>query len=461
MKLLSLLTCCVLVSVASQAETSQPLVGWRNDGTGVYRSESPPTRWSKKDNVVWSTKMPSRSNSLPVIVGDQLFVCSEPFTLLSVRLSDGKILWQRQNSYKDVTSKEQMVKVGKEVQAAAVLHKRRAGFKSKLELLNEQRQNANNTDEIDKQIAAVESDIEEVVAKLATLPLAARYTLPLAQPQYNGYSTASPTSDGQRVCAVFGNRVTVCFDLEGNRQWAHVLPDNPQSMWGHSSSPLMVADKLIVNIDGIEAFDVKTGKSAWRTKYGQSWGSPVRARIGDEDVIALANGRILRASDGKRLTRLPTLERASPVIVNETAYYIGVRAAAFKFPAKIGDSIELAELWTVEPKGSLFSASPVVDGGLVYAVSTQKILNVIDAATGKLVYVKRLNLGDGPVWPSLCIAGSYLYVSSRNGTTLVIKTGRQHKEVSKNTLEYFISTPVFHQNRMYVRTNQRLYCIGE
>ena len=48
-----------------------------------------------------------------------------------------------------------------------------------------------------------------------------------------------------------------------------------------------------------------------------------------------------------------------------------------------------------------------------------------------------------------------------HGTTLVLKAGPEYQEVAKNSLEFFISTPQFRKNRMYVRTSERLYCIGE
>ena len=40
---------------------------------------------------------------------------------------------------------------------------------------------------------------------------------------------------------------------------------------------------------------------------------------------------------------------------------------------------------------------------------------VIDTATGQLVYEERLNLG-GSIYPSISVAGKYLFVSSDNGT---------------------------------------------
>ena len=61
---------------------AQAPVGWRGNGTGVFSDSSPPTTWSKDKNVVWATKMPDRSNAQPVIVGDRVFTCSEPFELL-------------------------------------------------------------------------------------------------------------------------------------------------------------------------------------------------------------------------------------------------------------------------------------------------------------------------------------------------------------------------------------------
>ncbi|GIS57938.1 MAG: hypothetical protein CM1200mP2_01630 [Planctomycetaceae bacterium] len=82
--------------------------------------------------------------------------------------------------------------------------------------------------------------------------------------------------------------------MEGNRKWSRVLPDNPQMMWGHSASPLLIAGRLIVPIEDIVALDPETGKELWRTSYGQTWGSPVRAEIDGKPLILMANGRMVR-----------------------------------------------------------------------------------------------------------------------------------------------------------------------
>jgi outer membrane protein assembly factor BamB len=387
-----------------------------------------------------------------------LFVCSEPFDLLCLRLSDGAIVWRRANAYRDITDNETWLKVEAELAAAAPLRKRMDEIAARREVLNKLTGEA-----AERELEQLEQESAKITGQLAELPLAARYTLPKTQEQYNGFTTATPTTDGRHVWAVFGNRVVVCYDVDGRLVWSDVLPDNPQVMWGHSSSPLLIGDKLIVNIEHTMAYDAATGRRVWQTRYGQSWGSAVRARIGSENLILLANGRILRASDGKVLKRVPGLANASPVVQDGVAYYIDVRAEAHELPAMLdpgADSLELKTRWSVQLKGGDIYASPIVHNGLIYAVSTQKVLNVLDAATGEVLLTRRLELGDQPVWPSLCLAGNYLFISSRDGTTLILEPGRQYQEVARNQLEYFISTPIFHGNRMYVRTSQHLYCIG-
>ena len=84
--------CLFISAVLASSAASAEVVGWRTDWTGKYPDAEPPTKWSATDGVVWKTAMPSWSNSTPIIVGEKLFVCSEPSTLVCVNLADGKIL---------------------------------------------------------------------------------------------------------------------------------------------------------------------------------------------------------------------------------------------------------------------------------------------------------------------------------------------------------------------------------
>ncbi|MED5448347.1 MAG: sulfatase-like hydrolase/transferase [Planctomycetota bacterium] len=439
--------------------------GWRTNGSGSHPTVDAPTHWNPKENIAWATPLATRSNSLPVFTRNAVFTCVEPFGLAKLDLADGKILWQRTSSYADITSPGDWIDIQKKVSTLKQLTDRKASLQKQREVLEESLEKATDKKAFVAKIEKIEAQEDALREKIDGMPLAARYTVPITQPLYNGYTTATPITDGRLVWAVFGNRVVTCFDMAGNRKWARVLPDNPQVMWGHSASPLLIAGRLIVPIEDIVALDPETGKDLWRTSYGQTWGSPVRAEIDGKPLILMANGRMVRPRDGKVIGRLSPLERASPVVVGSTAFYIGQRAEAFPLPTRLDPKatkrLRPKALWESSPPGGGFSSSPVIHDGLIYCVATRGILSVLDVASGKTVYTRRLNLGNGPVWPSLLHAGDHVYASNRDGNTVVFKTGRKYQEVARNHLEEFISTPVVHKNRIYIRTYGHLYAIGE
>ncbi|MCX7591272.1 MAG: hypothetical protein N2255_06545, partial [Kiritimatiellae bacterium] len=84
---------------------------------------------------------------------------------------------------------------------------------------------------------------------------------------------------------------------------------------------------------------------------------------------------------------------------------------------------------------------------------------VIDATNGEPVYDQKLNLG-AIVYPSVTIAGKYVYTSAENGITIVIEQGRQFKEIARNKLEPFRCCLVFDGDRLYIRGLKKMYCIG-
>jgi hypothetical protein len=99
--------------------------------------------------------------------------------------------------------------------------------------------------------------------------------------------------------------------------------------------------------------------------------------------------------------------------------------------------------------------------GLIYVICGNRIFTVLDAKNGRLVYQERLNFGTGRVYPSITLAGDQLFVNADNGVTLILEPGREYKEVGRNTLEEFRSSPVFVGKRMCLRGYKHLYCIGE
>jgi outer membrane protein assembly factor BamB len=231
-------------------------------------------------------------------------------------------------------------------------------------------------------------------------------------------------------------------------------------MWGHSASPLLIGDRLFVNIDGLVALEAATGKPIWRRGYNQVWGSCVHVRVGETDIVAVANGKFLRAADGVLLGRGMFLMNSSPLLVGNRMYYIQNPGDAIELPDAVGEKLVFKKLWQTTPNGQTHYASPVLHEGLLFTVSSQGILSVIDAKDGKIVAAKRLRAGLGSIFSSIALAGDYLYITGESGRTIVIKAGPDCEIVAANQLDRCLSTPVFHGERMYLRTFNYLYCIG-
>ena len=129
-------------------------------------------------------------------------------------------------------------------------------------------------------------------------------------------------------------------------------------------------------------------------------------------------------------------------------------------PSASSDTIQPEVLWSTNPKNERYYASPVFHQGLIYAITEHGHFSVIDAKTGAILHQRKLNLGS-TVFSSVTLAGDLLYITGQNGTTIILETGREAKEIAKNQLGQLKSSPVFVGDRMYLRTRNNLYCIGQ
>lgn len=279
----------------------------------------------------------------------------------------------------------------------------------------------------------------------------------------NGYSSATPVTDGKHLYVVYGSGMTVCFDLDGEIRWKRLV-GTPQHRWGHSASPTLVGGVLVVHIqDGLFGLDAATGAPKWDTRSRHVWGTPAATRVGDVDVVVLANGEVRRVADGKLLAQgLGKLTYATPVVAGDVVFFIDPTAVAVRLEADGAGGVRATRLWqeTLTSRRDRFYASAVVHDGLVYAVERRGTLYVLDARTGKPAYTRRLPLGRGTCYPSVVMAGNLLLAGSDNGTTVVFKPGRTYFEVATNALEQTRACPIFVGDKMIVRGYDHLYCIG-
>jgi outer membrane protein assembly factor BamB len=75
--------------------------GWLN----LRIVEMPDVQYERK-NIVWVAKLPNWSNAMPIIVGEKIFLMSEPDELVCLNKADGKILWRRRATFVDAASAE-------------------------------------------------------------------------------------------------------------------------------------------------------------------------------------------------------------------------------------------------------------------------------------------------------------------------------------------------------------------
>ncbi len=259
---------------------------------------------------------------------------------------------------------------------------------------------------------------------------------------------------------LFGTGVAACYDMDGNRIWIKFI-ETTTLKYGQSASPLLIGDKLIVHIEKLFALDSGTGKILWKTELKPKLGSPIRAKIGEVDVVVTPNGDIVQAEDGKILAgNVSSLEYAAPVSIGNKIYFIEHGGKALQLPDKVLEQITPTVLWETTPKKNRYYASSIVHDNLIYAITQKNVFSVIDAGTGKVIYEKKLDLGKGTIYPSIVLAGDNLFVNSDNGTTLVLQHGREYVEIAKNKIEGFRSTPLVHGSKMYIRSLSHLYCIG-
>ncbi len=441
-------------------------VGFLTDGTGEYPDASPVTTWSAEENVIWKTEMPDVSNSLPVIVGERLFVNSEPATLLCVDKSSGEIIWEARNTPADIAPDDEVANL--EAETAEYNRLRGELGKAGREMRNVRKELQDDQDnaELKQKFSELQARQKDLQAEIKPYE-DTWYVRPPAH-NYNGYSSPTPITDGQHVWVVFGSGIAACYDVEGNRVWARFV-EKPPNAWGTSNTPVLVDGKLILHLDAMRALDPLTGEEIWSQAEARwNWGTSWVHEIEDTPLIITSSGDIVRATDGEIVASVPSnlAWGSGPFVEDGVLYYIdsqgkNATSKAWALPETLEEPFEPELLWEVEPNKNRYYASPIIEDGLIYAVTRHNVLSCIEAATGEIVYEETLDLGKGDIFASIVLAGEYLMTTHENGTTIVFEPGREYVEVAKNQLGDMVrSTPVFDGDRMYVRGYENLYCIG-
>jgi outer membrane protein assembly factor BamB len=288
----------------------------------------------------------------------------------------------------------------------------------------------------------------------------------------NGYASATPVTDGERVIAFFGSCGLVCYDFDGNVQWHHDSL-TVKTTHGTGSSPLLYKELVILAQDQNQAdsiflaLDKRTGKKVWEGKRGRamSWTTPVVVRVGDHDELVLAGAETVRGYDpasGQELWSLrgPTVEVIPAIVIGKHLLYsasgrngptLGLRAGGK------GDVTATHLVWRAVRGGPHVPTSALVNGRL-YTANDTGILSCLDAASGKLIYQERL---EDQFSASPIVVGDLLYFAAESGITYVVRAGDTPEVVARNDLGApILASPAALGGRLYLRTAEELVCIA-
>jgi outer membrane protein assembly factor BamB len=316
-------------------------------------------------------------------------------------------------------------------------------------------------------------------------------------------ASPSPSTDGRHVWAMMTTGDLACFDVAGKGIW-HVDVQKRygrfQIAYGMTATPLLDGDRLYLQLihgEGnpktreaiVVCLDKSTGEEIWKQprpsdatdENESSYASPTLYRDGKQVFLLTHGADFIVAHDlvtGKELWRCGGLNASGPgsrgydrtlrfvaspvavpgLIVAPSAK--GGPVLALR-PGGSGDITGAGEYHVWRYKITPDVPSPLVVEGLVYLCRENGNLICLDAQTGKAVYPEaathRQRHRASPVY-----ADGKVYLTARDGTVSVVQAGRQFKLLATNKMEEDISaSPAIAGGRIYIRTFEALYALGE
>jgi len=426
----------LLALPASAQDRASHWPQWRGPHSdGLAPDSDPPVEWSETKNIRWKVEIPGSGSATPVIWGEKMF--------LLTAIDTGK-----KAPGGDKVPEPPAAGRGMSIPSPGTFHH--------YEVICLDRMSGKTI----WRKTAVEAMPHEGVHNT------------------HGYASGSPATDGKIVIASFGSRGIFCYDLDGNLKWKKDLGLMKIKVgFGEGISPVLHGGSVVVNWDHeagsfIVCLDAATGEQKWKETRdeGTTWSTPlVVEHEGVTQVIVngtkkvrsydLATGRLIWECGGQTMNAIPT-----PFAFEGKVYcmsgYKGNAVYAIKLTST-GDVTGSAEqiAWKRTDAGPYVS-SPLLQDGLIYLTKErQAILVCVDARTGDVKFgPERLPQMD-TLYASLLGAGGKVYISSREGTTVVLKAGPKYEVLATNKLpEPIDASPVAVGKQLYLRGAKNLYC---
>ncbi len=302
-------------------------------------------------------------------------------------------------------------------------------------------------------------------------------------------SSPSPVTDGDRVWAVTGTGVVKAFDLAGEEIWRHDLQREYGKfgiLHGYSSSPLLLEDRLVIQVlhgfhtdepSYLVALDKRTGERRWRVERPtdapreapDAYTTPALLTRGDRREIIVTGADYVTGhdpADGRELWRVGGLNPsanpmqrivASPVVDGRRIYVPSRVRPLLALEATTAEGAP-RRIWSMDKGPDV--PTPALGDGRLYLVTDRGLAWALDTTTGEPVWGPE-RLGDGTFSASPVVAGGRIYATNEEGVTTVLAAADSYRVLAENAIgEYTLSSLAISDGRIFLRTAGHLYCIG-
>ncbi len=326
----------------------------------------------------------------------------------------------------------------------------------------------------------------------------------------SNFASSSPVTDGQIVVFFYGNGDLVCYDLDGQQQWARNIQRDYGGfafLWTFSSSPLLFDGKLYIQVlqrnvpvEGrglfgrpnrsyLLAIDPKTGESLWRhfrpseaiAESLESFTTPIPLIHNGTKQVLVAGGDDLTSHDaatGEELwrwgtwnpDRIPHWRLVPSPVVGEGV----VLACAPKrdpiYAIRLNGSGHLddsAIAWVSERRSQVSSDVPTpafYDGDFFVLSDVRTGLSRVEPQTGEVKW--QVNTpGRAKYEASPLAADGKIYLINFDGTVVIYdaSNGEMINEISMDAPrdgEMVRASIAAAHGQLLIRTTRKLYCVG-
>jgi outer membrane protein assembly factor BamB len=266
---------------------------------------------------------------------------------------------------------------------------------------------------------------------------------------------------------------------DGKERWQRELLkdfDIPPSYFGVGSTPVMIGDKLLVNVGargaGIVAFNVADGATAWKaTDEGASYSSPTVATLAAASgplaiFVTRLNALGIDPATGEVRFRFafgqrgPTVNAATPLVI-DGQLFVSASYGVGAVWAKLNHE-SAKELWrSDEVMSSQYTTCVYRDGALFGIDGRQDLppahLRCFDPRTRKVHWTEE-NFGTG----NLILAGDKLLIVKTDGELVLAAADKSRfrplarAQILDGTAQ---PLPALSNGRLYVRDDQTLKCL--